>query len=323
VLRSLGFVVDEHPFEYSQLIGRWAPPLVGFACAVLASIWEARAPVAPLRAAAILVIVALAAFLVRLRPRRGVLHGRLLRATGINVAAVRGEAPAVWLVAHIDSKWQPVSMLARVAGVLLLVVGFVGVIIAAAANASFGPAALVVTWLGAAPLMLSVVGVRNHGTLDNASGVAAVLDAARLVPVGCPLGIMITDAEELALAGAEAWKSEAAPVIALNCDSIDDDGPLVAMYTGAAPQRILSPLRRAASEHNERLRAMRLIPGILTDSVALARVGWPTLTLSRGTLRTLLRIHTSRDTLVHMSGRGVDGAARVLARTAMELAECK
>jgi hypothetical protein len=62
-----------------------------------------------------------------------------------------------------------------------------------------------------------------------------------------------------------------------------------------------------------------LIPGILTDSMALADAGWDTLTLSRGTIRTLQRIHTSRDTLSSMRGTGVAGAARVLARMATEL----
>jgi len=62
-----------------------------------------------------------------------------------------------------------------------------------------------------------------------------------------------------------------------------------------------------------------LLPGVLTDSVALADAGWETLTLSRGSARTLQRIHTSRDTLAWMSGSGISGAARVLAITALEL----
>jgi Zn-dependent M28 family amino/carboxypeptidase len=188
------------------------------------------------------------------------------------------------------------------------------------------PVALAAVWLGALPLMLSVVGTRNHGTLDNASGVAAVLDAAALIPAACPIGVLITDAEELALAGAAAWARGEPPGIALNCDSVDDDGALVIMYTGKPPERVLSALRRAASERGEAVRVMRLIPGILTDSVALGRAGWETVTLSRGTLRTLQRIHTSRDTLAHMNGRGIEGAAHVLARAAtelLELVECK
>jgi hypothetical protein len=69
----------------------------------------------------------------------------------------------------------------------------------------------------------------------------------------------------------------------------------------------------------EPLRTLRLIPGILTDSVALADAGWQSVTLSRGTIRTLQRIHTARDTLSGMRGAGIAGAARVLAGAATEL----
>jgi hypothetical protein len=91
------------------------------------------------------------------------------------------------------------------------------------------------------------------------------------------------------------------------------------MYTGSLPGGLVSSLERAASEARERIRTLRLLPGILTDSVALARAGWQTVTLSRGTFRTLGRIHTSRDSLATMDGRGIAGAARVLARAAMEM----
>ena len=64
---------------------------------------------------------------------------------------------------------------------------------------------------------------------------------------------------------------------------------------------------------------MRLIPGVLTDSVALADAGWETLTLSRGNFRTLQRVHTSRDTLAQLEGNSIDVAARILADTATEL----
>jgi hypothetical protein len=100
---------------------------------------------------------------------------------------------------------------------------------------------------------------------------------------------------------------------------VDDDGSLVVMSTGAIPRQLVSSLERAASDLGEPLRTLRLLPGILTDSVALARAGWNTVTLSRGTLRTLGRIHTSRDSLATMDGRGIAGAARVLARVVMEM----
>jgi hypothetical protein len=123
----------------------------------------------------------------------------------------------------------------------------------------------------------------------------------------------------LALAGARAWARTKQPGLALNCDSVDDEGQLTVMYSGRRPDRLVSLLTRAASGEDETARVMRLIPGVLTDSVALADAGWVTLTLCRGNVRTLQRIHTSRDTLATMSGTALDLAARVLAATATEL----
>jgi hypothetical protein len=78
-------------------------------------------------------------------------------------------------------------------------------------------------------------------------------------------------------------------------------------------------MRAAAAAQKTELRVMRLIPGILTDSVALADAGWQAVTLSRGDLRTLQRIHTKRDSLAEMRGTGIAAAARILSRTATEL----
>jgi hypothetical protein len=91
------------------------------------------------------------------------------------------------------------------------------------------------------------------------------------------------------------------------------------MHNRRRPARLVALLSAAASATGERIRVRRLIPGILTDHVALADAGWETVTLSRGDLRTLQRIHTSRDSLASMSGTGIASAARVLARTATEL----
>jgi hypothetical protein len=255
----------------------------------------------------------------------GVLALPLMRRRGINLQAVRGGAePTVWLVAHIDSKWQPVSMIARVAGVVGTSAGVIvlfALTLVHGAHADRAAAAvLMLTWLMSTPLMLSIVGsAYNTGALDNASGVAAVLAAAELTPPASRVGVLITDAEELALAGARAWAQSRAPSIALNCDSVDDDGQLTVMYSGTRPDALASRLVRAASAHGEEARVMRLIPGVLTDSVALADAGWETLTLSRGNFRTLRRVHTSRDTLAYLGGNTIDVAARILADTATEL----
>jgi hypothetical protein len=319
VLRSLRFDVSERSFEFSAFPGAYAAPALGLAIPMLATLLFAmRRSRLEWVAAAVAVVVLW--WLVRATGPRAVLDGRLMRRVGVNLHAVRGgPEPRVWLVAHLDSKWQPVSMIARVAGVLTLGIGIVALVVAWIVNEAVAPIALGVIGLGAIPLLLSVVGDRNHGTLDNASGVAAVLEAAARVAADAPVGVLIADAEELALAGARAWARSMTPSIALNCDSVDDDGPLVLMFTRAKPSAIVERLEVAAREAGEDIRTLRLIPGILTDSVALADGGWQTVTLSRGTLRTLKRIHTARDTLAAMDGSGIAGAAGVIARAATEL----
>jgi Peptidase family M28 len=324
VLRDLSFTVVERPFEYSKFPGAYATPLAGVLVPIfgLGLLFVPEAP----RAFGISLLIAamLAGLAFRFVGGRGVLDLRVTRHRGVNLEAVRGnEPPTVWLVAHVDSKWQPVSMIVRVLGVIGSAIGLIALsllaVVPSVAPRAVAIAALVVCCVGAIPLMLSYVGSRNHGTLDNASGVAAVLEAAQMLEPGGRVGVLITDAEELALAGARAWARAKQPGIALNCDSLDDSGPLTVMHGSPAPRSILSALDRTARANGERLRVLRLIPGILTDHVALADAGWQTLTLSRGTARTLQRIHTTRDTLATMRGSGIAGAARVLAQTATEL----
>ncbi|MDB4874636.1 MAG: peptidase [Gemmatimonadetes bacterium] len=321
VLKNAGFVVTERSFEYSEFVGAWATPLGGLVAA-LAGIGLYLGRRAP--ALTILSVVALAVTAAALGylGRDGVLDFPARRRTGVNLEATRGDdEPAIWLVAHIDSKWQPVSMIARVLGVVVTTLGLIGLLVLAMIRGHELLAAvlLVATWLGSTPLMLSIVGTKNQGTLDNASGVAAVLEAVEAIPSTARVGVLITDAEELGLAGARAWVRGRGPGVALNCDSVDDRGRVTVMHGSPAPAALLARIRNAASAQREPLRVLRLIPGILTDHVPLAEAGWQTVTLSRGDLRTLGRIHTSRDTPGFMRGTGIASVAGILARTATEL----
>jgi len=319
-LHRLGFIVREEPFEYSAFAGRFGAPSFGLllpAAATLAVVVANRGSADVPWLAIVIVGLAIAA---AIGLARGVSNAPVMRRAGVNIEATRGPSPAkLWLVAHLDSKSQPVPMLVRVAGVVVLAVGLGGVALSLIVRPSAAVAAVAVAWVGGLPLMLSVVGTRSAGALDNASGVAAVLDAAGALSPALPIGVLISDAEELSLAGARAWARSRTAGVALNCDSVDDGGALTAMFTRRRPSRLLSALAEASAASSETLRIRRLLPGILTDSVALADAGWETLTLSRGTLRTLLRIHTSRDNLQSMRGVGIAGAARVLARTASRL----
>jgi hypothetical protein len=55
-----------------------------------------------------------------------------------------------------------------------------------------------------------------------------------------------------------------------------------------------------------------LLPGVLTDGVALADAGWPVVTLSKGGVRTLARIHTPHDRADRITGTGMAEVARVI-----------
>ena len=321
----------EERFAYSALPGRWGTPIAGAAAAAVLA--GAGALGASGRGAAALGLLAGAggamALAGRWMARHGVLRAPLLRRTGVNLVAERGgdgNTPRVWLVAHVDSKSQPVPIGLRAAGVAGTGVAWLAAMGVAGAQALgaplsgwWGPLAAVGV-LAAMPVALTTVGGRSDGALDNASGVAAVLEAARRVPAHLPLGVLVTSAEELGLAGARAWALGRRPGVALNCDGVDDEGELVAMYSGRRPRALLDALDAAAAAAGTAVRARRLVPGILTDGVALADAGWPVVTVSRGTRATLRRIHTRHDDLAHLAGVGLAPAAALLAATASRLA---
>lgn len=328
-LREAGFDVRVEPFDYSALPGRWGTPVGGALGAVtvisaaLVALQSRDAWHAALVLATGLAILALFAWRML---GDAVLDLPLVRARSANLVATRmgeGRAPRVWLVAHLDSKSQPVPSAARVAGVALLGASIVVAASSAALSLAALPsrmgwwAALVLAVAGAPAVIASVVGTSSNGAVDNASGVATVLLAASRVRRDLALGVLLPSAEELGLAGARAWARRRRAGVALNCDGVDDQGELTIMYSGTAPHQLIDTLRRA-SPTPPRVRRMPL--GLLTDSVALADRGWRTVTVSRGGWTTLRRVHSRRDSLDHLTGRGVDDAATLLARAVEALA---
>jgi hypothetical protein len=329
VLRDAGFEVREEAFEYSAFPGRYATALGGLVSTLLllAAILTADRG-RPGVAMAILTLGGAAlAGAAAWTVRAGVLDTPWMRRRGTNLTASRGVAhPAVWLVAHIDSKSQPIPMLVRAGAIALHSATWVAALVLCTANWLGG--LLPATWLpsvaaaGAAsglPIIASLVGDRSAGAVDNASGVAAVLTTAVGLPRERQVGVLVTSAEEMGLAGARAWVRTRSPATALNCDGIDDRGDLLCMYSGKRPARVVAAYERAARTEGKRLRIRRLLPGLLVDGVAFAEAGWQVLTLSRGTIRTLARIHTRRDNLDALQGAGIDDAAHLLTRVAAEL----
>lgn len=325
VLRGDGFDVREEAFQYSAFPGRCATPIGGalgglaVLCAAYGALHarSAREPIIELGIGLVIV-----AGFTRSMLGDAVLDLPFARARSVNLVATRGStSPRIWLVAHLDSKSQPIPSLGRVAGIGLIAASIIVAIVAAllqlaSLSSRMGWWAAVVLAVAGAPLVIaSVVGNHSDGAVDNASGVATVLLAASRVRSGLVFGVLLTSAEELGLAGARAWAREHIRTceagIALNCDGVDDAGPVTIMHSGRASSDLLDVLRLASPE-TPRVRRMPL--GLLTDSVALSDRGWRTVTVSRGGLGTLRRVHSARDSLDNLGGRGIDGAATLLAR---------
>jgi Zn-dependent M28 family amino/carboxypeptidase len=171
---------------------------------------------------------------------------------------------------------------------------------------------------GGCAVVASVVRNDSPGAVDNASGVAAVLAAAASLGASAAVGVLISSAEELGLAGARAWVRAhgAERGFVLNCDGVDDQGALTLMYTRTKPDPIVDAARHAAGT----LQVRRMPPGLLLDSVAFADAGWSAATLSHGSRRTLGRVHTRFDSLDGLRGAQIDPMAAVLVRTAEALA---
>lgn len=331
VLRASGFDVSIDPFSYSAFPGRYGTPVGGAIAmtSVLAAAWLATIEGAPRAAGA-----AVGAGLLTLGLFAWSMLGESVldlpwsRADAENLVARRGSTfPRVWLVAHVDSKSQPLPTRLRMGGIAVLGSSMLLTLVTLALTLG-GGSSRTVLWmlcallavLGGCAVLASVVRNDSPGAVDNASGVAAVLVAAASLDRTAAVGVVITSAEELGLAGARAWvrahAAERGGGFVLNCDGVDDQGELTLMYTRTRPAPIVDAVRRAAGP----LHVRRMPLGLLLDSVAFADAGWSSATLSYGSMRTLARVHTRSDSLDALRGVQIAPTAGVLARAAEALA---
>lgn len=328
MLKRAGLAPREMPFEFSQWPGRYGIPLIAgwLLLAILVIYFSAPFVHDAANAASLGNFIILVGWLFA-RDRRQSATTRMTayRTTSANLEATRGNA-RVWLVAHLDSKSQSIPMLARIASHVALVSAFFIAFAAAFANTfgwikspHFGLLAAIAA-IAALPSLLCFVGNKSPGALDNATGVAAVLLAARLVAAEKSFGVLITSGEELDLAGARAWSATAHKgAMMINCDTIDDDGAFRCMFVNR-PHALGVAAEKAAKKLGLALRMGKVIPGIITDSMAFEAAGLPSVTLSRGTVHTLARLHTSGDSPDRLTGSGVAAAALMLAQMVEELA---
>jgi hypothetical protein len=327
-LERAGFTCKERPFEYSQWPGRWGPPLAAaFQAATILVVARTSVHQGPLAA----LVVGAALFIALMfasgdAKRRWTTQFPLQRAKSANLEARRGN-PEVWLVAHIDSKSQTVPMLIRIASAIALagVTGLALVVVLAVLAgmtrfASAWPTLEIAAVVAAVPSVFCFVRNDSRGAVDNASGVVAVILACQSALPAQELGVLITSGEELGLAGARVWAGDAKPgTPVINCDTLDDSGAWRCMYSGPRPDRLAAAAETISGRLGLKLAVGRFIPGILADSMAFADRGMESVTVSRGTLRTLARIHTRRDNSRALDGRGVAEGAVLLSALAKEL----
>jgi hypothetical protein len=326
-LENAGFACRETRFEYSRWPGKWGPPVSAGAQLVTILIVARMArngdPMTGFAfGAALLIALAIVA---RNARRTWTSVFPFLRASGINLEGSRG-TPSVWLVAHIDTKSQTVPMLYRIASVVflnLLTAAAFGLALSQATGAttvrSYWLILSLLAGLVALPSLMCFVRNDSPGAVDNGSGVAAVLLAAEQLPADQSAGVLISSAEELGLAGAREWaRGLPAGARVVNCDTVDDSGTWLCMYTGSRPG-LASLAEAVAGRSGLSLRVRRLLPGILADSVAFSDRGFESVTVSRGSLATLARIHTRRDNSAALTGSSIGNAAALMAALTMEL----
>ena len=328
-LERAGFSCREISFEYSQWLARLGSPLLAVATGIVVILlsWLGLAGngLAPVAAFFTMYFIV---FLMSASVRKGwVLTFPWSRAVAINLECRRGN-PTVWLVAHLDSKSQTIPMLLRIAGSVAL---YFGGLLAGLGSLSFriwgsGAAPALFAAQGLAAFGILTVGlcfIRNQspGAVDNVSGVAAVVLAAQSSDSSETLGVLITSGEELGLAGALAWAAKAdRRLVILNCDTVDEAGPFRFMYSMAKPVPVSIAAERQAKRLDIELKIGRLIPGIMADSMVFANsLNWSAITLSRGTLGTLARIHTRHDNSSVLSGNGAAQASVLLSALTKEL----
>jgi hypothetical protein len=234
---------------------------------------------------------------------RGInLLGRPRSPLGSNRPTVQ---PSIWLVAHYDSKGQPISMALRLLGFGVLLIGLAAVLFAAVP-------ALVLVALGASIALLNRVNDNSPGAVDNAAALVTVFMTLDQLPRDLPIGVVFPDAEELGLVGARAlvsdhavWFTDAAVI---NLDGLDDTGRATAFVhrPGTISAAIVAALRA---------RAWRWLP-VVVDGIALARVSKDCVTIMKGNWRTMRVVHRAEDAVDRVR---LDGAALVAAGLARVL----
>jgi hypothetical protein len=335
LFEDAGYDVEEHPFRFNPLPGRFGITAAGvlylitsFAAAMLLYTNHPFGALALL--IILLVVIGLAVMFATTAIQAlpwGCQHGS-------NLFAFAAARPRYIVMAHRDSKSQPVPLAFRGPAVIIAVVAWLALFIAAVFHTAQPlPGGLIIV-IGVAAVLAGVTLVfcwvdnNSPGALDNASGVAAAVGIARREQAHGDVAFLITDAEELGLAGARAAAGHLPAVYGvINMDGLDDVGSFYVFERfGILRKRGLAPhlavaLLQAAEAAGERIERRDLPFGIPVDHIPIVRAGTTAVTLMRGTLHSLRRVHSAQDDLEHLSGDGVTRAVDLVCGALQRLRE--
>jgi len=352
-LTSFGYAVERQPFECSTGAEAAFALLIGLGqVLVILTFWAYSGPpgLALLPAAALALLLINANRVSRwaaagvLAPNAGVWQrglGRLgRRYATVNLiarsAAVRPDAPHLFLMAHWDSKSQALPLAVRM-GLMTL---------AGAAGSAFAALSLLrLVWpdvtslaalcgllalVSAVPvLLLYLVGSGNAspGAVDNASGLGLLLHLAehlRAEPPGMAVTFLATGAEEFGVLGAAAYVQAAqargefqpaARLHVLNLDGVGADGPLAYVAAEATP---LTGLVRAACKALGLSIGRLPLMGAMFDHLPFADAGLDALSLV-STGRATHSAHTPADSADKLSLAGFGRAGEVVLQVVQQL----
>jgi hypothetical protein len=329
-LTSYGYQIQDYPFTFSTYPGRFAVSIAGaiFLAGTLgaAALLNMRHPGVAL--VVLMCVLMLAGAVAALAPSITDMlpFGRV---DAVNMLAAKpGKRPRYVLMAHLDSKSQPLPLAFRGPAIIFALIAWLAFVVLAIL-AVLDPVWLlprlttgiaIVSLISSLLLILCWAENRSPGALDNASGLATVLGVAEKEREQGDVAYLITDGEELGLVGARSIALKLDPVVGIiNIDGVDDEGPFVVLEKFGVPPRHIAPhlvaaILSASSEMDVPARRRNVPFGLLVDHIPLARRHLPSVTLMKGTFKSMRRVHRPGDSLDLLNGSGVESAVDLLQR---------